>query len=389
MISNDSQSLVLDDTPVAAVSAAVVPLAGDGVALWMASEQLLVGSPYQSFVFSRAYLQACASDTPSNVHVLALYDQTQRPILTLPFICQAFGPFRIARPIGGAHANFVVPFFDPAPCAKLEPTDIRSACKKALSTIGIDVLLLPHAPSAWLAHTSPLIALDHRPSVNLAHKGTLQPDPARALRALRSKESLRKISAKKKKLANLGTLQSSRAQSVAEKKDLIQAYRRLKEAWSQQRQIQNEFISDQILGFYLLLANEACFDMWSVRLNDEVIAVCGGFAGKNYFSLAIISSEQDRFAALSPGDILVEGVLSDLAVRGFTGFDFGTGDAEYKRRWMPDDLPMIDIVHAISLPGQVAALVLSAGLSLKSMVKAQPRLAALAKRLTYRVRGLT
>ena len=181
----------------------------------------------------------------------------------------------------------------------------------------------------------------------------------------------------------MGAVETRLARSVEEKQTLLGDYRRLKDQWSAQRHIANEFSVDRTQAFYAALVLDDSFSMWVVKLGDEVLAMAGGFHDCSHFSLMIIASEQDRYAAFSPGDLLVEQIISDLPAMGVRTVDFGTGEAEYKRRWLPHEMPLADILHAVTFAGQAGVATISTMLTMKALVKSRPQLAALVHRLRF------
>lgn len=341
----------------------------------------LISSSYQSAPFVDAFLKAeFGAGTP---RLLTINGAGGQPILAWPFIVDSLGPWRVARTLGGGHANFSLPPFDADACAALGGATLRAVLETAIHRAGCDLLMLPHAPLQWDGRPNPFLCLDRRASVNSARFAVLEADGKSSLRALRGKESLRKLSAKRKKLAAMGAVETRLARSVEEKQTLLGDYRRLKDRWSAQRHIANEFSVDRTQAFYAALVLDDSFSMWVVKLGDEVLAMAGGFHDRSHFSLMIIASEQDRYAAFSPGDLLVEQIISDLPAMGVRTVDFGTGEAEYKRRWLPHEMPLADILHAVTFAGQAGVAAISAMLTMKALVKSRPHLAALVHRLRF------
>lgn len=368
----------------AGIRSTVWLLDDDSLAMWQDCEKRFSVTPYQSASFAHAWLAAHDVTLRQHLRLLSVHDRQGQIIMILPFLLDRFAMWRVAKPIAGNHCNFMAPLFDARACADLGAADLRCALIDGLFKAGADLAYLPHVPAAWLGHTNPLVLLDHRASANPARQAQLSADVPATLKLLRSKDSMRKLAAKKRKLAVKGQILSGRADLLEEKLRLLSAYRSLKDRWSQQRRITNEFSDQSAVKFYHALAPDPDFLLWFLRLDDEVIGVAGGLRRGHHFSMMIISSEQDAFAACSPGDILVQSIICDLCVAGYTSVDFGTGDAEYKRRWLPEALTLLDVIHPLTFGGQIAGILLGMSQMAKSFVKARPRLTRFMHGVSFR-----
>lgn len=354
-----------------------------GMAMWRDCERRLVGTPYQTTSFALAWLSSQGARARDKVRLVSLHDAQGRIILLLPVILHRLGIWQVARAIAGSHANFMAPLFDAQACAGLRGAQVSTALDEGLFKTGADLVVLPHLPAAWCGQANPLAALTGRASVNLAREALLTGDASATLQSLRSRDSLRKLAGKRRKLALKGHVHIGRASTREETLALLSAYRGLKERWSAQRQINNEFADAAVDRFYRALASDPCFVLWFIKVDDQVIGVSAGLQRDHHFSMMIISSEQDLFAAYSPGDILVDFIIRDLCAAGFSSVDFGTGDAEYKRRWLPAPVELRDVIHPLTFGGQLAGGVVGTAHTLKAVIKARPRLASLAHRLAF------
>ncbi len=373
----------------AGLRAAVSLFDDHGKAMWQDCEQRLVATPYQTTSFAFPWLSSQSARAREKVRLITVHDVQGRIILLLPIILRKLGIWQVAQPIAGSHANFMAPLFDAQACTSLGAAQISAALDDGLFKAGADLAILPHVPAAWCGRANPLGGLTDRVSVNLARQAMLSTDVSATLHSLRSKDSLRKIAGKRRKLAAQGNLQIGRAANRDEKLDLLSAYRTLKDSWSAQRRINNEFGDAAVDSFYRILASDPHFVLWYIKVDDHVIGVSAGFQRARHFSMMIISSEQDLFAAYSPGDILVDFIMCDLCAAGFSSVDFGTGDAEYKRRWLPAPVELRDVIHPLTFSGQIAGAGLAAAHTVKAFIKARPQLTSLAHRLAFATSRLT
>lgn len=348
-----------------------------GSTTWHPHENGLIASPYQRRIFTENFLKSIAGERDGQAFLLSVAGQDGKPLLLWPFLQEKRASWRIARPIGGAHANFNLPLFDAAGCAEVGAARLKAVLDQAFFEAGCDFIFIPHAPLAWLDEPNPFLCWQHQPSVNQARSAKLGADGPSSLKALRSKTSLRNLAAKKRKLSGLGALRFMRIAPGQESLKVLRSYRHLKDRWSQLRHISNEFAEDGVGRFYERMAVAGSLLLWAVELDDEIIAIAGGYLDNGHFSLAIIASEQERLAAHSPGDLVIEQVIGDLPGLGARTVDFGTGDVEYKRRWLPIDMPLADILSPVTFAGQVGVSLARAGLGVKAFVKSRADLAHL------------
>lgn len=357
--------------------------------MWQDCEQRLVATPYQTTSFAVAWLSGQPACVREKVRLITVLDPQGGIVLLLPIILRRLGLWQVAQPIAGSHANFMAPLFDAHACASLGTARISAALDDGLFKAGADLAILPHVPASWCGQANPLGGLTDRVSVNPARQAALSSDVSATLHALRSKDSLRKLAGKRRKLAARGNVHIGRAGNREEMLDMLSAYRALKDRWSAQRRINNEFADATVDDFYRTLAGDPHFILWYIKVDDQVIGVSAGLQREHHFSMTIISSEQDLFAAYSPGDILVDFIMRDLCAAGCSSVDFGTGDAEYKRRWLPAPVELRDVIHPLTFSGQSASAVLTAAHTVKAFIKARPQLTSLAHRLAFATARMT
>ena len=94
------------------------------------------------------------------------------------------------------------------------------------------------------------------------------------------------------------------------------------------------------------------------------------------------SFDADSAAArFTPGEILLNALLENLARRGFTHFDLGIGEAQYKEAVCDEAIELYDTVLAVSPAGALVAPLLRASLACKRSVKQTPWLLRWLERL--------
>jgi CelD/BcsL family acetyltransferase involved in cellulose biosynthesis len=97
--------------------------------------------------------------------------------------------------------------------------------------------------------------------------------------------------------------------------------------------------------------------------------------------LAMNSFAQDKYARLAPGEMTLFHMIEDTANRGLERFDFGIGDARYKRSWCDREIPLYETIIPLTATGSAAAGVISLVRRGTDAIRANPRLHKLAQRL--------
>jgi CelD/BcsL family acetyltransferase involved in cellulose biosynthesis len=71
-------------------------------------------------------------------------------------------------------------------------------------------------------------------------------------------------------------------------------------------------------------------ELYALESNAEILAVIGGVANRQRFSVMFNSITAAVYARKSPGILLTADILAGCAARGIAGFDLGAGHAPYK-----------------------------------------------------------
>lgn len=110
---------------------------------------------------------------------------------------------------------------------------------------------------------------------------------------------------------------------------------------------------------------------------EQIVAVLYGLAAGRHYAMVRITSAGGEWANCSPGRLIIDRSIEHLHAEGFRTFDFTTGDYGYKRCFEGRTIPLYEVTLARSLRGLP-----NAGLfRTKAFVRANPRLAAFARRI--------
>jgi CelD/BcsL family acetyltransferase involved in cellulose biosynthesis len=103
-----------------------------------------------------------------------------------------------------------------------------------------------------------------------------------------------------------------------------------------------------------------------------MLAMFAGTSSGGRFTTMFNTYTLSQHARQSPGVVLLQHMISDLADRGFKTFDLGIGEAEYKAVFCKQPELLFDTLLPLTSLGGMAAFVLTAASSLKRVVKQNP-----------------
>lgn len=356
--------------------------------LWRICEQRLASSVYQRFGFCRAYMNSIGEADSESFVAFELSDENNDCVLLLPLMMHSKGPWRIARFIGAKHSNFGLPLFDPARLATATGDEVEAFLRQAAALAGIDAFKLLNMPVRWADAPQPLALMRSQTSVNPAGRANLSADADETLKALRGARGMKQLRGKERKLAEQGSLVFRKAQDLQEQYSFLAAFLRQKAEWFEQRGMRDAFGDVQTLHFFenLIQENAAShgntIDFFSLLLNGHPIALYSGARHQNRLSLFTTSIMPDEtIMRASPGELLLWRIMEDACSNGVRTIDLGVGASETKRRWLPDDEALVDVIRGYGAGGAALAHVMAHTQTIKRVIKSSPALLKAAKRL--------
>jgi CelD/BcsL family acetyltransferase involved in cellulose biosynthesis len=350
---------------------------------WRALEAApgVVMTPYQRFDWVASY----AAALPDGVRPcpVLLRDAGGRPLALLPLGLRREAGIRVARVIGGRHANFHMPVFAGPEAAAVPAETYRQALRRAGARAGIDVIHLPFQPLAWDGVPNPLAQGPASPSD--AYGLRLAADPDEVLKRVLSGDARRKLRQKEKWLvAAHGPVEHRVAADDVEGEAILAAYLAQKAARFAQLGIQDPFADPEARAFLSAAHRAGALELHALRVQEggRILATFVGAVDAQRFSGMLTSFDSDpSLARFSPGDLLLQALIRDQALRGRAALDLGVGEARYKASVCDETIGLVDAVLPVSLRGRAFAAAAEAGGRLKRRIKRDPRLWALVGRV--------
>lgn len=317
-------------------------------------------------------------------------------LLPLEIVEGRFG--RITQLPGGRFNNINTGLFDDALAAPTAEELRQFKTKLAQCLRGIaDLVVIDGVPLKWNGVTHPLSGLASIENQNHSFQLPLFKTMEATLAQVNAKARRKKYRVQVRRLEAIGGFEYVVAQTVDEQHELLEVFfaqkgERLKAfgfpdvfAPASTRDFLHRLLDATQRGHDRLLA------MHAIRLkgqHDGHIAAVTGLSRKGGHVLCQFGSIDDSVGAdASPGELLFWLTIDRSIEEGATLYDFGIGDQPYKRSWCNQETVQHDILLPISTKGSVLSGLHLAQTGIKTLIKRDHRLYALAQRWRSRRQG--
>lgn len=359
---------------------------------WRAAERDWPVSVYQTFDWVDCWIETAALRQKIEPAIVILRSQ-ERPIAILPLGVER-GPLRMARFLGGEHANIRMPLFDPAWSSVIDREAEAILLKRiAASMPGIDGLDFDAMPTHWKGARVPFS--DHaaaRPAKTDVGTMALDRDFKAVLAAHRGAKKTKKHRWQVNALAPVGGYRLVRAGSEAEAKALLGQYLEQKAAWFRRQGIADSFAAPGVAAFFHALIERrwrsgvGTIELDAVEFDGAVHAILGSGTAQGRLSGYFLSVADDAWRRVSPGELLIYDVISASCERGVEAFDLGRGDERYKTSWLDQKEPHVRLLLPHSAKGSIGIRLIRAYDSIERRLRSDQRLWRIAKAIR-RLRG--
>ena len=343
-------------------------------------------APAQSPAWISAWVRAVSPDS-----LLVIIEADGRPVMGLALEVVRKGPFRIARLMGGRHANANFP-----PLQTGAIIDIHAVVSRiALARPDIDLLELDRLVGDRDGIANPLLALPHAPSPNLALAVDLSSGFEALLRRSGSTRKRKKHRAQARKLEAAGGFRRVEAGSPHEVARLFDAFLDMKASRFREAGIPNVFAPAEVQHFFTTLFKDSLsvtpkpFVLHGLEVGGRLRAVTGSSRMDGRITCEFGAIADDELAHASPGDFLFFQNIEEACAESLSVYDFGVGDEPYKRSWCDMEVRHWDVMVPLGAKGRLLAIALRLQRRLVEAVKSHPRLWRLAKAVRRGSGGLS
>ncbi len=331
------------------------------------------GSPFQSPAWLAAWLGARRALD----HLRLVEIAVEGGRWLLPLECLRLWGITLLRKCGGGHASFFTPLALGAP-RPLTAADLDAACR----ALRADALILTDCPPEWAGRACLGSGFPAAPDIarGLALRGGASPR--------RGGKAAKKLRAKARKLAGLGTLDAGFLAGEAAQAALAALL-----GWKCDRframGVKDAFAPPAVQDFLRRgLGAGGGLRLFALCLDQRPIAALVlAQSGDHASGMANAHSPEAEIARCGPGDVLLAKLVEALEGEGLAGFDLGVGDARYKRRHCQEAIALHDIFLAQGARGRALVALARGARRLKAAIKHNERLFAALRSLREKLRG--
>lgn len=362
---------------------------GDALSSYRALCDGAVHAPAQSVHWVQNWVEQLQPDG-----LIASVWEHGRPVFALALEVTNAGPFRVARFMGGSHANGNFPVASPAWLASAEKAAVLALVEAiAAARPDIDALVLERATPHLAGQANPLLFLPHSRSPNIALSVDLQGGFDAILEQTSAKRKRKKHRSQMRKFEAAGGFRRIIAQTPEETRRLFDAFLEMKEKRFEAMGVANVFADAGIRKFFhalfcnALAADMPIFTLEGLEVGGELRAVTGTSRCGRRLICEFGGIHDDELATSSPGEFLFYENIKQACETGYDIYDFGVGDEPYKRLWCNSETHHIDVIMPLSGKGRIYTTGLKTAARLKAAVKNNPTAWRLAKSLRKRLVG--
>ncbi|BCP53384.1 hypothetical protein K32_20010 [Kaistia sp. 32K] len=384
------------DYSIADLDLSVMASGRDIEAEWRDLERRASVSVYQSFDWIDCWIGAATGPQRIRPAVVSIRHEGKL-VAVLPLGIERVRLLRVARFLGGEHANIRMGLFDPAFAAALTPAATAELLRRVAAAMrGVDLFDLDAQPVRWAGLENPLAGHpEARPARCDVSMMRLEPDFTKVLAAHRGAKKTKKRRWQANTLAPVGGSVLRRAASEDEALAILESYFQQKSAWFREQGIADSFAEPGVADFFRALVqrrwagdDSALIELDALEFDGGIRAIFGSGALSGRLSGYFMSVSNDDWRRVSPGELMLYEVIAASCERGLASFDLGRGDERYKASWLDENEPHVRAIVPVTLAGRVATGLFRAIDHLERTIRDNPKLWQLAKKIR-RWRGKT
>lgn len=336
-------------------------------------------APAQSAPWVTAWTAAAGADT-----LMLLAGADGGPQVVLPLEIVRKGPFRVARFMGGSHANGNFPA-SRAGAGSLTPADIVAAIQAARPDV--DVVHLERLCETMSQAVTPFASFPRSESPNIALAVCLDGGFEALLDRASGKRKRKKHRSQSRKFEAAGGFRRLEAETAADVSDILSLFYDMKRERFRKLGVPDVFAPPGVRDFFgrlftdALAASPKPFVLHSLEVGGKVRAITGSSLAGDRLICEFGAIIEDELAFASPGEFLSYLNIREACADGFDIYDFSIGDEPYKRLWCNIETRHFDLTIPVSAKGRVLAAALGAEVRVKRAIKGNRMIWALAKRL--------
>lgn len=347
-----------------------------------------VHAPAQHPLWVRSWVEATGADV-----VIATLHRDHGPACALVLEIVQEGPFRIARFVGGRHANgnFVaIADRHEAPLSPAEAQMLVEAIR--INRRDVDLLLLQRQNPVHDGIPNAFTNVQTMRSPNVSLSVDLSGGFEEMLGRRGGKRKRKKLRQQGRKFEEAGGYRLIEAKTREEADRLLDAFFAMKAARFAEKGIPNVFAPRDVQAFFRLLFGGAVelaqppFLLHSIEVAGTLRAV-NGCSVADHSIVCEFGGICEGIANTSPGFILDYHSIEEACSMGKAFYDFSVGDEEYKRSWCDVETWQFDTMLPLTARGRVIWAFEMARAQTVRLVKSNEALWSVLKQLRAKVAG--
>ena len=342
-----------------------------GLAAYAALAGSGLHSPAQSPIWISNWIAKVQPD-----YLIATLQRGGQPALAIALEVVRSGPFRVARFMGGRHANGNFPAMTQAFAASATAADIKDLTEAiGRARPDIDMIALERLASDIGGVSNPLLGLQHVPSPNVSLAIDLAGGFDAMLGRTSGKRKRKKHRSQTRKFEAVGTFRRITAGSESEVNALLDAFFAMKEVRFQKMGIANVFAEPEVKSFFRSIFAEALkeqkpsFVLNALEVAGKIRAVTGSSLCGDRLICEFGAISEDDLAGASPGEFLFFDNIQQACQDGFAVYDFSVGDEPYKRLWCDLEIRQFDVLAPLTAKGRLLGASMQQVTALKAFIK--------------------
>lgn len=346
--------------------------------------QSAVHGPCQHPLWISSWIASTRTDA-----LIVTVKQNEQPVLMLALEVIRKGGLRIARFIGGNHANGNFTAMDrQTPIAIADIAVLKAALRKARPDI--DLVFLSRQDSGFEGFRNPLASLATMQSPNIS----LAVDLSGGFKAVLSRHNpgrkRKRFNYQLNRFRQAGGHRLIEAQTPEEVGHLLDLFFELKGASLRSKGIADAFAVPQIRAFFRALFCNALdednppFLLRAVEVGGEIVAITGLSVTRETV-VCDFNTYSNPDPRTSPGAFIDHSNIEWACEQGKAIYDFSVGEEAYKRNWCDIETWQFETLLPLSASGTALAFYERGRAAAIRAIKSNPTLWAFTKRMRARL----